>query len=766
MSNSVKYAAPGCIVELMQAGRAVQAWVLEEQSGQLRLWTINKREMKLPSSRLLPWIGPAYSGVPSRQEIQDRLEAHRKKREELVAGLDLDQVWELAQGEIRQAEAAWFAELVWPAPDVDQVAAMGQALLAQKTHFKFSPPVFEVYPAEQVELRQSKQEEEDRRMELATVGAEVFRNLYEAVKQRRVLTPEQSAALFSGPSSHGSQSGPDLAGRLQQLLLERVADPDAHDPDGLWKLLTKTLSAKSAAEDPHLPLCLAIAWGLLPEHHNFWLDRADYDPDPEWHCPWQAEIDQIKEAIDKFEKRAEQLETSRQTGQAELGDQLELPVFWNDFDLVSVDPDSTRDWDDAVGVERDGDGYRVCVALACPALVWPFGSDLDKAVLRRATSLYLPEAEHFMLPKPLALDLFGLNAGKLRPALLIKLRFSAEAELLDAEPALAWVRVRANLTQKQCEPLMSNGADNGADADWTESMFTQEQDEARSETALESCSTNPAAPFAGMLIAASELAGKLRKRRIESGAVITERPEIEILLNGSEVVVEPCPPLPFCQILVGELMVAATYALARWATERGVPLIYRSQDVVLPRDFAGIWRKEEEIAKVLKALPPSIFSLEAKPHAGLGLNFYSSFTAPLRRYPDLLNEAQVLGMLRDGHPPLSREELAALLPLVNSRLDSVGQSQRFRPRYWKLVYFQQQEQRSQKERGGLKYWDAVVTEENSHFVNIMVEQAQLYLRGPRRLFGERVQPGARVSVRLGKINPLYNEIQIMEVLEE
>ena len=124
-------------------------------------------------------------------------------------GLDLGQLWELAQGEIRQADARWFAELVWPKPDADQVAAMGQALLAQKTYFKFSPPYFEVFPAEQVELRRLRQAEDDRRMVLVTVGAEAFRRLYEAVRQRRVLEPAEAAGL--------ADSG--LAQRLQKLLL-------------------------------------------------------------------------------------------------------------------------------------------------------------------------------------------------------------------------------------------------------------------------------------------------------------------------------------------------------------------------------------------------------------------------------------------------------------------------------------------------------------------------------------------------------------------
>lgn len=757
--SSVKYAGVGCVLELMQGGRPLLAWVLEEQSGQLRLWSINKREMKMAAARVLPWLGPSYGSVGSRQEIQERLEQHRNRREELAAGLDMLQIWELAQGEIRQADARWFAELVWPEPDADQVAAMGQALLAQKTHFKFSPPVFEVYPEELVLQRQAKQRQEEARMELATVGAEIFRKLYEASRQRRVL-PENERPKFEG-------EGGDIAQALADLLKARIADPDAHDADGLWKLLIKALPAKmgqggqsgqsgqpglgalsqagaSRLEDePHLPLMLATAWGLVPEHYNFWLDRADYDPSDDWHIPYCKEIEEVSEAVGKF------------TQDVEKG---ALPeVERSESEVVSVDPDSTRDWDDAFNIRRAADGgYHLTVALACPALGWPFAPaeeasvavssskpGLDRAVFRRATSIYLPEAEYFMMPAGLARGCYSLEAGQLRPALLLRLDFDAGGNLLAGEPRLAAVRVKANLTQKHCEALLKSehcGAD-------------------ESEAGL-----------AVMLKTGLELAEKLQAQRLENGAVITERPEISIQVKtgqgGLEVALERAEAVPQTQLLVSELMIAATLALTQWCTERGIPLLYRSQDVALPREFSGVWRREEEIARVLKALPPSLLGLEPKPHAGLGVRFYSSFTAPIRRYPDLINEAQVLSYLQSGQPRLSKEELAGLLPQLNSRLDQAGQIQRFRPRYWKLLFFQQQEQRRPRGQSRLNYWGAVITEENNYFVGVMLEEAQLYLRGPRQLFGGRTVPGTPVRVRLGKINPLRNEIQIMEVLEE
>jgi exoribonuclease-2 len=129
----------------------------------------------------------------------------------------------------------------------------------------------------------------------------------------------------------------------------------------------------------------------------------------------------------------------------------------------------------------------------------------------------------------------------------------------------------------------------------------------------------------------------------------------------------------------------------------------------------------------------------------------------LRRYPDMVNAAQLLHMLQHGSPRWSQAELGAFLPLLNSRLDAAGQVQRFRPRYWKLLYVRQQ--------GDKFWWDGVVTEENDSFVTVNLPREQLFVRGKRKFFGDRVYAGQAVQLRLGKVNPLENIISILEVAE-
>ena len=117
----------------------------------------------------------------------------------------------------------------------------------------------------------------------------------------------------------------------------------------------------------------------------------------------------------------------------------------------------------------------------------------------------------------------------------------------------------------------------------------------------------------------------------------------------------------------------------------------------------------------------------------------------------------MLHYLTRGSPLFSSEELAAMLPLISARSDSVGLIQKHRPRYWKLLYF--------KQNGDKKWYEATVADENDLFVTVNLAEAALQLRAKRQMFGEKAMPGQTCQVRIGKVHPLNNEIQIVAVEE-
>ena len=227
MSVCVQYPSAGCIVEYLE-GTAIQiALVTEESGGKLRLLLPNRRETRLTTSRLLPWAGPALGSVPGKDESARVLEQHRARREELAAALPVLELWEMSQGEVPEASAQWFAELAGQAGDADSVAACGRALLACKSHFRFQPPVFQIFSAEMVEKRLKEQQERAAREALVLGGNSFFRLLWDVACKKRALPPqpgEDTRGISEWPA-------PEVAERLKQILFARMADPESQEYD-------------------------------------------------------------------------------------------------------------------------------------------------------------------------------------------------------------------------------------------------------------------------------------------------------------------------------------------------------------------------------------------------------------------------------------------------------------------------------------------------------------------------------------------------------
>ncbi len=695
----VTYPGPGCIVEYLEANALQIALVTEEQGGKLRLFLPNRRETRLSINRLLPWSGPVIADISSKEKNVQILEEHRQKRKELGDAVAVMDVWELSQGEVEKATAQWFAELFVQDPSVDVIAAYGHALLQCKSHFRFQSSHFEIFPASIVEARIAEQEAQKQRESLISGGAAFFRILWDVWNKKRSL-PSKDA---TGQSEEWP--APAVAEHLQTILRSRIADPESSEYETIWRSLVKGLP-----EAQHMALHLAMAWELVPPHYNFWLDRAGYDAGDAWSEKFDDDIQAIVQTVAK-------------------GQVTESLPF------ISIDGATTKDIDDAFYVEKTAEGhYRLHLALACPALLWPFGSDLDKAVLHRATSLYLPEGTYHMLPEILGTDQLSLCAEQVRPSLCIVIDVDDQGNIVQCAPSVQWVQLAANLTYEACEAVL----------------------EANDATAAQS-----AAPYQEQIVLGEMLSILRQKTRIATGAVVMDRPDNKVVLEGEaadvHVSIEESLPTPRAQLLVSEMMVLAGTAMAHWAKDRDIPLLYRTQDVAVPKEYAGIWTKPHDMARIIRALVPSSLELTPRPHAGLGVSAYVPITSPLRRYADLINEAQVLHFLFENTVRWEKDALERLLSLVHTYSDAAGQVQRFRPRYWRLQYMRQE--------GDKKYWDAIITEENDNFATVSLPKEQLIVRGRRHLFGERASPGQEVQVRIGKVNPLYNEITLLEVLE-
>jgi len=667
-------------MEFLQDNQPITAWVLDVQGPRLRVFTAGQRELKLPLSRALPWLGPQCPAGSSRQEMLDLLRTHNGRRERLAENVDALEIWDLAQGEMDEAEIEWFASLVFEDAGPDQLAALGRKLLQTKTHFKFSPPQFEIYPQETVERRQEELHRAQERERLVGFGQVFLKGLWDIFCKRKNALP---------------QPDEEQTGRIRDLLMTRLCNPDDRDSDALWKTMSQGLP-----EDPHLPLFLAQAWKIVPPHFNFHLCRAQYDWEPQWDTSHAKAVTDLQERVLAMQAEPE-------------------------ADIVTIDSASTQDIDDGFELTRDADGFKLSLALACPCLGWEFGSPLDKAVLHRFTSLYLPEGTSHMLPETLGKDFFSLCAGHDRPALVISFDLDPDGAIRSFTPRITWVRIKANLTYTGVEEEIATGAP-------------------------------------GMLHHARDLAALLRQARIREHAVIMDQPDPRMVLRGDptnpEVEVVQSESTPEAQMIVSEFMILANKTMGFWALETGTAMLFRTQNITLSAESAGVWSDPTDIYRIINNMGPSILECEPRRHATIGAKAYAPVTSPLRRYSDFINMAQILARLTGQGRLLDQAEIECLLPLLSSRAELVGQVQRMRPRYWKYEYFRQNHKKMR--------WSGIIIDPGSHLVTIALPDLQLFLKAPRKIFGDKIRLGQGFSIRIGKVDPLNNEIKIAEAWED
>lgn len=134
-----------------------------------------------------------------------------------------------------------------------------------------------------------------------------------------------------------------------------------------------------------------------------------------------------------------------------------------DVPFVTIDPESSRDLDQAVRLSRleegrpDGARYRVLYAIASLATFVPAGSPLDLEVRRRATTIYMPDRSTPLHPLALSEGAASLLPGGVAPACVWEILLDARGEVVNATVRRALVRSRAKLSYDQVEAARTSG---------------------------------------------------------------------------------------------------------------------------------------------------------------------------------------------------------------------------------------------------------------------------------------------------------------------
>ena len=264
----------------------------------------------------------------------------------------------------------------------------------------------------------------------------------------------------------------------------------------------------------------------------------------------RAQIERVLGPADRIEAVLEaHLEQAGETGATEPYDtpapSMEDRVDLRGLTTVTIDPETAKDFDDAISVERDGEQLRAYIHIADVSHFVAPGTPLDRGAMARAVSVYVPGRVAPMLPPELADDLCSLRPNEDRPTVTVEIPFDTELNAGTPTFYRSVIRSDARLSYGEAERML---AGNGT------------HDPGVTET----------------VVLAERIAGELRRRRFARGALRVESPEAAFSFDGDGGIADGwLDAEPAAHALVEELMILANEAVAGFLADRRAETLYR-----------------------------------------------------------------------------------------------------------------------------------------------------------------------------------------------
>lgn len=317
--------------------------------------------------------------------------------------------------------------------------------------------------------------------------------------------------------------------------------------------------------------------------------------------------------------------------------------------VFTCDPETARDYDDALSLETDRAGNRVLgVHIADVSHFVKPGTALDREAYKRSTSVYFCDRVLPMLPETLSNGVCSLVPGEDRLAFSVFMTFDAKGTMIDRSFAKTVIRSKARFTYEQVMTVISGGS--------VASVWRGPKPIAVDRT----------------IRAIDALARQLRTNRFAAGALDLEVPEVEVVLDrDGEMTGLVSRPYDESHQMIEECMVAANEAVAKELWTKGVKILARLHeppdpekmlmlraelrglgvkmgDIGNPRVFAGFLKSIKShplyptiAVSVLRSMKRAVYDPLSIGHFGLAKKYYAHFTSPIRRYPDLTLHRQL-----------------------------------------------------------------------------------------------------------------------------
>lgn len=339
---------------------------------------------------------------------------------------------------------------------------------------------------------------------------------------------------------------------------------------------------------------------------------------------------------------------------------------------VTIDGEDAKDLDDAVTLCRDGQGgYILGVHIADVSHYVKEGRPLDKEALKRGTSVYLVDRVIPMLPYKLSNGICSLNAGTDRLALSCIMELDAQGNVLGHKIAETVIHVDRRMTYTAVNAIVTDG---------DEAVMAEYEG------------------FVPMFMLMKEVSDILREKRKKRGAIDFDFPESKIILDaqGKPLEIKPYERNAATKI-IEDFMLAANETVAEDYFWQSLPFLYRTHDnpdpekmkqlgtfihnfgyfirlqqgEIHPKELQKLLDKIEGTPEevllsrlTLRSMKQAKYTTLCSGHFGLAARYYTHFTSPIRRYPDLQIHRIIKESLKGGLGDKRAGHYEAILPGV------------------------------------------------------------------------------------------------------
>ena len=596
---------PGNIVELIDRQNIICAVILETKDNRLRLLTEANQEASVSPNRLSHISRAWIDTSASRDETVAALKEVARKRNDRADEVDVKELWETLHSEQEWIDLKTMTGLCFPDhPTADDESAVFRAFFKDRRYFKFNADQFFPWSEAEMERVASEACENARKENFIQSGADWLlkigneKNPTPTHEDKERIDALKSFYLFGKESPHN---------QTVSLILKKAGTTEETIFDALVKL------------------------GVWDKNENMELLR--------YGIPTAFSDD-----VEKYAKGLAGLEINVSGSGIHRRDLTGIPT-------MTIDGETTRDYDDALSLEILEDGFRLGIHIVDVGHFIQKGDCIDREAMVRASSIYTPDQTVSMLPRILAEDICSLKQGKTRPAISVLATFDKKHEMRGHEIFPSLICVDDRLTYDDVDKMS------------------------------ETCPKTQAL---------WDIAKKFRKNRLADGAVQINLPNINVQLSpDEEIIIKREDRDSPSHMFVAEIMIMSNWLTARFLKQHDVPAVFRSQPGPRERLYQG--EEESLFQNWMQRKRLSRFSLGTGPkrHGGLGLDAYVTATSPIRKYYDLITQRQIRSIF-GMEEPHSREEIKRIMDRLELPMSNVSMIQFKRNRHWLLKCLEKQ----------------------------------------------------------------------------